>query len=93
MPLDSSAPYEPRQTERPMMSPLPAPAPGERGEDLAAMRRALVLASAVRTSTAPNPWVGCVVAAAAVSFLADWAWSLPVALAALAIAVRESRKP
>jgi diaminohydroxyphosphoribosylaminopyrimidine deaminase/5-amino-6-(5-phosphoribosylamino)uracil reductase len=46
-----------------MMSPLPAPAPGERGEDLAAMRRALVLASAVRTSTAPNPWVGCVVAA------------------------------
>src|SRR6516225_1319410 len=32
--------------------------------------------------------VGCVVAAAAVSFLADWAWSLPVALAALAIAVR-----
>jgi uncharacterized membrane protein YoaK (UPF0700 family) len=32
--------------------------------------------------------VGCVVAAVAVSFLADWAWSLPVALAALAIAVR-----
>ena len=32
--------------------------------------------------------VGCVVAAAAVLFLADWAWSLPVALAALAIAVR-----
>ena len=31
---------------------------------------------------------GCVVAAVAVSFLADWAWSLPVALAALAIAVR-----
>jgi uncharacterized membrane protein YoaK (UPF0700 family) len=32
--------------------------------------------------------LGCLVAAAAVSFLADWAWSLPVALAALAIAVR-----
>jgi uncharacterized membrane protein YoaK (UPF0700 family) len=29
--------------------------------------------------------VGCVVAAAAISVLADWAWSLPVALAALAI--------
>jgi uncharacterized membrane protein YoaK (UPF0700 family) len=32
--------------------------------------------------------VGCLVAAAAVGFLADWAWSLPVALAALAIVVR-----
>lgn len=32
--------------------------------------------------------LGCLVAAAAVSFLADWAWSLPVALAALAIVVR-----
>jgi len=32
--------------------------------------------------------LGCLVAAVAVSFLADWAWSLPVALAALAIAVR-----
>ena len=32
--------------------------------------------------------VGCVVAAVAVLFLADWAWLLPVALAALAIAVR-----
>jgi len=40
-----------------------APEPGERGEDLAAMRRALALAAAVRTRTAPNPWVGCVVAA------------------------------
>jgi uncharacterized membrane protein YoaK (UPF0700 family) len=29
--------------------------------------------------------LGCLVAAAAVSLLADWAWSLPVALAALAI--------
>jgi uncharacterized membrane protein YoaK (UPF0700 family) len=32
--------------------------------------------------------LGCLIAAAAVSFLADWAWSLPVALAASAIAVR-----
>lgn len=47
-----------------MTSPsYPAPAPGERGEDLAAMRRALALAASVRTRTAPNPWVGCVVAA------------------------------
>ena len=30
--------------------------------------------------------VGCLVAAAAVSVMADWAWALPVALAALAIA-------
>ena len=32
--------------------------------------------------------VGCLVAAGAVPFLADWAWSFPLALAALAIAVR-----
>jgi uncharacterized membrane protein YoaK (UPF0700 family) len=32
--------------------------------------------------------LGCLVAAAAVSYLADWTWSLPVALAALAIMVR-----
>jgi uncharacterized membrane protein YoaK (UPF0700 family) len=32
--------------------------------------------------------LGCALAAAAVSSLADWAWSLPVALAGLAIAVR-----
>jgi Fumarase C C-terminus len=32
--------------------------------------------------------VGCVVAAAAVSTLGDWAWSFPVVLAAVAIAVR-----
>jgi uncharacterized membrane protein YoaK (UPF0700 family) len=31
--------------------------------------------------------LGCVVGAAAVPLLADWAWSLPVALAALAIAI------
>jgi uncharacterized membrane protein YoaK (UPF0700 family) len=32
--------------------------------------------------------VGCLVAAVAVRFLDDWAWSLPAALAALAIAIR-----
>jgi len=32
-------------------------------QDLDAMRRALALAASVRTSTAPNPWVGCVVSA------------------------------
>jgi uncharacterized membrane protein YoaK (UPF0700 family) len=31
--------------------------------------------------------VGCIVAAVAVSLLADWAWSLPVALAAVAVAL------
>jgi uncharacterized membrane protein YoaK (UPF0700 family) len=31
--------------------------------------------------------VGCIAAAAAISLLADWAWSLPVALAAVAVAV------
>jgi len=41
----------------------PVPAPSERGDDLAAMRRALALAASVRTRTAPNPWVGAVVAA------------------------------
>jgi uncharacterized membrane protein YoaK (UPF0700 family) len=32
--------------------------------------------------------VGCVVAAAAVSMLKDWAWSLPAALAGVAVALR-----
>jgi diaminohydroxyphosphoribosylaminopyrimidine deaminase/5-amino-6-(5-phosphoribosylamino)uracil reductase len=47
------------------MTPAPnqSPGPGERGEDLDAMRRALALAASVRTSTAPNPWVGSVVVA------------------------------
>ena len=31
--------------------------------------------------------VGCIAAAAAISLLADWAWSLPVALAAVAVAL------
>jgi uncharacterized membrane protein YoaK (UPF0700 family) len=32
--------------------------------------------------------VGCIVAAAAISFLGDWAWSIPTLLAAFAIVVR-----
>jgi diaminohydroxyphosphoribosylaminopyrimidine deaminase/5-amino-6-(5-phosphoribosylamino)uracil reductase len=40
------------------------PDPGELGEDLAAMRRALALSASVRTRTSPNPWVGCVVVGA-----------------------------
>jgi hypothetical protein len=32
--------------------------------------------------------VGCVVAAAAISFLGEWAWSIPTLLAAFAIVVR-----
>ncbi len=35
-----------------------------------------------------NFFAGCVAAAAAVSVLGDWAWSLPTALAALAIALQ-----
>ncbi|HEY5024393.1 MAG TPA: bifunctional diaminohydroxyphosphoribosylaminopyrimidine deaminase/5-amino-6-(5-phosphoribosylamino)uracil reductase RibD [Acidimicrobiales bacterium] len=37
------------------------PGPGARDEDLAAMRRALVLAASVRSTTSPNPWVGAIV--------------------------------
>ena len=33
-------------------------------EDEAAMERAVALAAAVRASTSPNPWVGCVLVAA-----------------------------
>ena len=32
--------------------------------------------------------VGCLVAAAAITMLGDWAWSIPSVLAAVAIAVR-----
>jgi uncharacterized membrane protein YoaK (UPF0700 family) len=32
--------------------------------------------------------LGCVVSACAVSVLGDWSWSLPLALSALAIAIR-----
>ncbi|HXQ90753.1 MAG TPA: bifunctional diaminohydroxyphosphoribosylaminopyrimidine deaminase/5-amino-6-(5-phosphoribosylamino)uracil reductase RibD [Acidimicrobiales bacterium] len=37
------------------------PGAAPRDEDLAAMRRALALAAAVRARTSPNPWVGAVV--------------------------------
>jgi diaminohydroxyphosphoribosylaminopyrimidine deaminase / 5-amino-6-(5-phosphoribosylamino)uracil reductase len=37
----------------------------ERGEDVAAITRALELARSVRTRTSPNPWVGCVIVAEA----------------------------
>lgn len=42
-------------------APTPAPGPGSRADDLAVMRRAVDLAAAVRPTTSPNPWVGCVV--------------------------------
>jgi hypothetical protein len=37
--------------------------------------------------------VGCVVAAAAIAVLADWVWSLPVALAALSARLRDILDP
>jgi len=45
------------------MTPAPTRAlgPGDREQDIEAMRRALALAATVRTRTAPNPWVGAVV--------------------------------
>lgn len=42
-------------------SSRPSPVEGERAGDLATMQRALAAAAAVRGSTSPNPWVGCVV--------------------------------
>jgi uncharacterized membrane protein YoaK (UPF0700 family) len=36
-------------------------------------------------------FVGCVAAAAAVAYLADWAWSFPAALAAVAVALSEGK--
>jgi diaminohydroxyphosphoribosylaminopyrimidine deaminase/5-amino-6-(5-phosphoribosylamino)uracil reductase len=44
-------------------APNPSPGPGDQGGDLDVMHRALALAASVRTRTAPNPWVGCVVVA------------------------------
>ncbi len=34
-------------------------------DDVEHMRRAMALAAAVRSRTAPNPWVGCVIVPAA----------------------------
>jgi len=45
-------------------APSPAPGPGGRGGDLAAMQRAMELAAGVRRSTSPNPWVGCLLVGA-----------------------------
>jgi len=60
--------------------------------ELLSKRRSLIPADAEQLKSSLRLLVGflvgCLAAAAAVSFMADWAWSLPVALAALAIAVR-----
>ena len=60
--------------------------------DLLSKHRALLPVDAGRLS---RSWhlllgflLGCVVSASAVSVLGDWAWSLPVVLSALAIAIR-----
>jgi uncharacterized membrane protein YoaK (UPF0700 family) len=59
--------------------------------DLLSKRRALLPLDAGRLKRSLHLLVGflvgCVVAAAAVSILSDWAWSVPVALAALAAAL------
>ena len=57
-----------------------ATAPGSRDIDL--MRAAIAAAAHVRTSTAPNPWVGAVVASADGSVIASGATSPPGAGAA-----------
>ena len=61
--------------------------------EMLSTRRSLMAADAERLKSSlrllAGFLVGCLVAAAAVSFLADWAWSLPVALAALAIAFHQ----
>jgi uncharacterized membrane protein YoaK (UPF0700 family) len=60
--------------------------------ELLAERRSLPEANAQRLKSSVallvGFMVGCLIAAAAVSLMGDWAWSLPVALAALALAVR-----
>src|SRR5258708_37685231 len=35
---------------------------------------------------------GCVIAAAAVALFSDWAWAFPVALSAVAVALRQHRE-
>ena len=60
--------------------------------ELLSKRRLLLPADAERLKSSVRLLVGflvgCLAAAAAVPLLADWAWSLPVALAAFAIAIR-----
>ncbi len=59
--------------------------------DMLSHGRSLMTADAGRLKRSLRPLfgflVGCIVAAAAISLLADWAWSLPVALAAVAVAL------
>jgi uncharacterized membrane protein YoaK (UPF0700 family) len=59
--------------------------------DMLSHGRSLVTADAARLKRSLRLLfgflVGCIVAAAAISLLADWAWSLPVALAAVAVAL------
>ncbi len=60
--------------------------------DLLSRRHPLLPVDAGRLTRSPHLLLGfllgCVVAAAAVSLLGDWAWSLPAVLAAVAITVR-----
>jgi uncharacterized membrane protein YoaK (UPF0700 family) len=60
--------------------------------DLVSARNSLTAADRVRLKGSlrllAGFLLGCLVAAAAVTLIADWAWSLPAVLAALAIAVR-----
>jgi uncharacterized membrane protein YoaK (UPF0700 family) len=59
--------------------------------DMLSHGRSLVTADAARLKRSLRLLlgflVGCIVAAAAISLLADWAWALPVALAAVAVAL------
>ena len=68
-------------------------------DDTAAMRAAIAAAATVRTSTAPNPWVGAVVASGDGSIVATGATQPPggphaerVALAAAGDAARAARR-
>jgi len=60
--------------------------------DLLSKDRALLPADAGRLKRSAHLLIGfllgCVVAACAVAFLGDWAWSFPVALSAVAMAIR-----
>ena len=60
--------------------------------DLVSARNSLTAADRVRLKGSlrllAGFLLGCLVAAAAVTLIADWAWSLPTVLAALAIAIR-----
>ena len=59
--------------------------------DLSSRTRPLIESDRRRLTGALHPlvgfFVGCVLATAALTYLADWAWSLPAALAAVAVAL------